>query len=293
MRALADAARWATSASLPQGDIFARLQAMPSQEIMAADSGGDDAPAAVRTIEAAYTRAYHMHGSIGPSCAVALRENDALTVWTHSQGVYPLRAAIAEMLKMPPARVQCVHVEGSGCYGHNAADDVAAYAALLARAVPGRPIRLQWMREQEHMFEPYGSAMVAKHRAGIDASGNVVAWTAEGWSGTHSTRPGDAGNLMPAWYVEEPFTQPVPEPIPLPEAAATATRFRSTRCPRCASSIASSPKCRCASRRCARSALTSTCSRSKASWTSSRVRQVPTRSRSGCATLPIGARAMS
>ena len=217
MRALASAARWATSATLPQGDVFARLQAMPSQEIVAADRSGGGIIAAARTIEATYTRAYQMHGSIGPSCAIALLDKGTLTVWTHSQGVYPLRAAIAEMLRMPPARVQCVHVEGAGCYGHNAADDAAAYAALFARAVPGRPIRLQWMREQEHAFEPYGSAMVAKHRAGIDASGNIVEWSAEGWSGTHSTRPGGAGNLMPAWYVDQPFTQPVPKPIPLPE----------------------------------------------------------------------------
>ncbi|HSC22984.1 MAG TPA: molybdopterin cofactor-binding domain-containing protein [Casimicrobiaceae bacterium] len=217
MRALASAARWATSTTLPQGDVFARLQAMPSQEIVAADRSGGGIIAAARTIEATYTRAYQMHGSIGPSCAIALLDKGTLTVWTHSQGVYPLRAAIAEMLRMPPARVQCVHVEGAGCYGHNAADDAAAYAALFARAVPGRPIRLQWMREQEHAFEPYGSAMVAKHRAGIDASGNIVEWSAEGWSGTHSTRPGGAGNLMPAWYVDQPFRQPVPKPIPLPE----------------------------------------------------------------------------
>ncbi|HEY6895310.1 MAG TPA: molybdopterin cofactor-binding domain-containing protein, partial [Rhodanobacteraceae bacterium] len=217
MRALASAARWATSTTLPQGDVFSRLQAMPSQEIVAADRSGGGIIAAARTIEATYTRAYQMHGSIGPSCAIALLDKGTLTVWTHSQGVYPLRAAIAEMLRMPPARVQCVHVEGAGCYGHNAADDAAAYAALFARAVPGRPIRLQWMREQEHAFEPYGSAMVAKHRAGIDASGNIVEWSAEGWSGTHSTRPGGADNLMPAWYVDQPFTQPVPKPIPLPE----------------------------------------------------------------------------
>ena len=95
-----------------------------------------------------------MHGSIGPSCAVALFEDDGVTVWTHSQGVYPLRAALAELLRLPPDKVRCIHAEGSGCYGHNGADDVAADAALLARAVPGRPVRVQWMREQEHGWEP-------------------------------------------------------------------------------------------------------------------------------------------
>src|SRR6266545_210214 len=88
-----------------------------------------------------------MHGSIGPSCAVALWENDGITVWTHSQGVYPLRKSLAELLRLPAGKVRCIHTEGSGCYGHNGADDVAADAALVARAVPGRPVRVHWMRE--------------------------------------------------------------------------------------------------------------------------------------------------
>ena len=216
MRALATSARWEGGTPLPSGDLFATLRALPSQEIVNADRQADAAPAA-RTLEATYTRAYQMHGSIGPSCAVGLFDNGALTVWTHSQGVYPLRASIAEMLRMPPERVRCIHAEGSGCYGHNAADDAAAHAALLARAVPGHPIRVQWMREQEHTCEPYGPAMIAEHTGGIDAKGNIVAWSGEGWSNSHSTRPGGAGNLMPAWYLATPFSQPTPKPIPMPE----------------------------------------------------------------------------
>jgi CO/xanthine dehydrogenase Mo-binding subunit len=73
------------------------------------------------------------------------------------------------------------------------------------------------MREQEHTCEPYGPAMIAKLRGGIDAAGNIVDWSVEGWSNSHSTRPGGAGNLMPAWYLEAPFAQPVPQPIPMPE----------------------------------------------------------------------------
>ena len=216
MRALATAARWETSPSLPQGDLSAAIRGLPSEEIVDAELHGDAAPAA-RSIDATYTRAYQMHGAIGPSCAVALLDDDTLTVWTHSQGVYPLRASIAEMLRMPAERVQCVHLEGSGCYGHNGADDVAAYAALFARSMPGHPIRLQWMREQEHACEPYGSAMIARHTGSVDRSGNIVDWNGESWSGTHSSRPGGAGNLMPAWYLASPFTQPRPKPIPLPE----------------------------------------------------------------------------
>jgi nicotinate dehydrogenase subunit B len=216
MRALGASARWDEHVSLPQGDLHAALQALPSQTIINADT---HAPAATpaRTLDATYRRAYQMHGAIGPSCAVALYKDDALTVWTHSQGVYPLRASIAEMLRVSPDRVHCIHAEGSGCYGHNAADDAAAHAALLARAMPGRPVRVQWMREQEHTCEPYGPAMIAKVRAGLDPGGNIVEWDFEGWSTSHSTRPGGAGNLMPAWYLASPFQQPAPQPIPMPE----------------------------------------------------------------------------
>src|SRR5207244_4144301 len=134
----------------------------------------------------------------GPARAVARYENGALTIWTHSQGVYPLRGAISELMSMAPERVHCIHMEGSGCYGHNAADDVAADAALVARAVPGTPVRVQWMREDEHAWEPYGPAMIAKVRAALDASGNVAGWQYDVWSNTHSSRPGKAGELAAA-----------------------------------------------------------------------------------------------
>jgi CO/xanthine dehydrogenase Mo-binding subunit len=171
----------------------------------------------MRVVEATYRRPYQMHGSIGPSCAVGTFENDALTVWTHSQGVYPLRKALAEMLGLAEKRVHCIHVEGSGCYGHNGADDAAADAALLARAMPGRPVRVQWMRDQEHLSEPYGPAMVGKAKAALDDTGTIVAWGYEVWSNTHTTRPGPAGNLLPARLVDPPFAAPPPRPIPMPE----------------------------------------------------------------------------
>ncbi len=157
-----------------------------------------------------------MHGSIGPSCAVGLAEGDMLTVWTHSQGVYPLRKSIAEMLRRPESQVRCIHMEGSGCYGHNGADDVAADAALLALAVPGRPVRVQWMRDDEHAWEPFGAVMLTHARASLAPDGSVSEWDYEVWSNTHSTRPGPAGNLAPARALENAFSQPAPERIPLP-----------------------------------------------------------------------------
>jgi nicotinate dehydrogenase subunit B len=167
-------------------------------------------------VEAVYHRPYQIHGSIGPSCAVALSENEMLTVWSHTQGVYPLRMSIAEMLRLPQNRVHCIHMEGSGCYGHNGADDVAADAALIGTASPGRPVRVQWMREDEHGWEPYGPAMVTQARASLDGTGTIVDWQYDVWSNSHSTRPGGAGNLMPAWHLAAPFVQPKPEPIPQP-----------------------------------------------------------------------------
>jgi len=216
MRELAASAHWDEHAALPQGDVYAALLALPSDTSVNADTHTATLSAA-KIIEATYRRAYQMHGAIGPSCAVGLLKDDALTVWTHSQGVYPLRAALAELLRMPPERVRCIHAEGSGCYGHNGADDAAAHAALLARAVPGRPVRVQWMREQEHLFEPYGPAMITKVRGGLAADGSIVDWAFDVWSNSHSTRPGGAGNLMPAWYLDPPLQQPVPKPIPMPE----------------------------------------------------------------------------
>jgi len=138
-------------------------------------------------------------------------------VWTHSQGVYPLRAAISKMLALPEEKVHCIHREGSGCYGHNGADDAAADASLIARAFPGRPVRVQWMREQEHTWEPYGPAMITKMRGELDQKGKVVAWQLEVRSNTHSSRPSRAGNLMPSWHLASPLPQPPPRALPLPD----------------------------------------------------------------------------
>ena len=136
MRALAAAAKWEETATLP--DEATVLQDAPGAA-GARYSGADLAGAGrapVKRLKARYTRPYMMHGAIGPSCAVAQLVDGTMTVWTHTQGVYPLRAALAGLLRMPPEQVRCIHVEGSGCYGHNGADDVAGDAALIARAVP-------------------------------------------------------------------------------------------------------------------------------------------------------------
>src|SRR6185436_3629619 len=167
-------------ATLPDPQqLYETIRRLPSQDTVIHEAGKAGAGAGM--IEAEYRRPYQMHAAIGPSCAVGLYCDESLTVWTHSQGVYPLRGAIAEMLAMPKERVRCVHMEGSGCYGHNGADDAGADAALIARAMPGRPVRVQWMREDEHTWEPYGPAMVSTVRAKLDGA-NIVEWQYEVWS---------------------------------------------------------------------------------------------------------------
>jgi len=217
MRALTASAVWEETAVLPTPDtIYDTLLKLPAREIHVGERHGPADPAA-RTLHARFTKPYLAHGSIGPSCAVAHMEEGKLTVWTHAQGVFPLRGGLAEMLGMKPADIRCIHVPGAGCYGHNAADDVAADAALIARAVPGRPVRVQWMREQEHNCEPYGPAMITDVKASLDASGRVVDWQYEIWSNSHNQRIDNAGRLMPSNYLSTPFTPAPPKPIPMPE----------------------------------------------------------------------------
>jgi CO/xanthine dehydrogenase Mo-binding subunit len=176
-----------------------------------------DSARGLQSYEATYTRGHLAHASIAPSCALALYRDGHLTVWTHCQGVYPLRAALARMLKLDPSAISVHHIQGPGCYGHNGADDAAADAAVIALRMPGRPIRLRWRRQEEFAFEPVSPAMVVKVRATLDASGHPADWTTEIWSGTHQGRPGGGATLLAAEALPDP--PPVPAPTDVPEAA--------------------------------------------------------------------------
>jgi CO/xanthine dehydrogenase Mo-binding subunit len=218
-RRLARSAQWQETASLPDGTDPRYLLKMKSEDEVISEKSDHAASArAARTLEAEYTRPLIAHASMAPSCAAAKFEDGGYTVWTHSQGIFPLRADLAKVLGVEESRIVVIHVEGAGCYGHNGADDVALDAALLARAVPGRPVRVQWMREDEFTWEPYGSAMVVRMSAALDAAGNVVDWTHDLWSHGHSTRPGprDGANLLAAWHLAEPVKAPRPGNPPLP-----------------------------------------------------------------------------
>ena len=218
--ALKQSARWKEAESLPpSGDALYRdliARSAPVQTV--AEKTAPSAPEPVKRLEALYTRPYQAHASIGPSCAVAQWQDGRLTVWTHSQGVFPLRADLAKALDIDAKDIRCIHAEGAGCYGHNGADDVALDAALMARAVGGRPVKLQWMREDEFSWEPYGSAMVMKLSGGLDAHGNVVAWSHEVWSYPHNTRPGSSSgvNLLAARHLAKPSAPVPPADVPQP-----------------------------------------------------------------------------
>jgi CO/xanthine dehydrogenase Mo-binding subunit len=218
--ALRQSARWKEIDALPPaGDaLYRHLMAAPAPAQMVADRTGAAAAAPVKTLEALYTRPYQCHASMGPSCAVAQWQGDALTVWTHSQGVFPLRGDLAKTFGLDPKKIRCIHAEGAGCYGHNGADDVALDAALVARATDGRPVKLQWMRDDEFAWEPFGSAMVMKLAGGIDAQGHVVAWSHEVWSYPHTTRPGSSSgvNLLAARHLATPFPPVLPADVPQP-----------------------------------------------------------------------------
>jgi nicotinate dehydrogenase subunit B len=183
---------WSQPELLPdQSQLYALMPQMPCQSVEVARSGEIDGAleAAARTLEATYEFASQAHASMAPSCAVADVRPDGAAVYSSSQNVFALRAALAPILGLAVEQVRVIHKEGGGCYGHNGADDVSADAAVLSQAV-GRPVRVQWGRADEFAWEPKGPAMVSRVRGGLDAEGNVIAWDYEVWTPTHSTRPG-------------------------------------------------------------------------------------------------------
>jgi CO/xanthine dehydrogenase Mo-binding subunit len=212
--ALNASAKWQVDKKLPTHEgIFDWLKSTKPNRVIETKNqprAGGSAP--TKTVEATYFRPYQMHASIGTSAAIAtLGADGVMLIQTHSQSVFETSVAIAKMLGLEPSKVRCQHMQGAGCYGHNMADDAAADAALLAMAVPGQPVHLQYTREQEHKWEPYGSAMVVQTKAGLDANGNVLDWDLQIWSTPHGTRPnGEPGNLLSARYLEQPFAQPTP-----------------------------------------------------------------------------------
>jgi CO/xanthine dehydrogenase Mo-binding subunit len=175
-----------------------------------------------KSIRASYSKPFIAHASIGPSCAIARLKDGKLEVWTHSQGIFGLRHELSVVLSLSLESITVNHAEGAGCYGHNGADDVALDAALLARAANGRPVKLQWMREDEFAWEPYGPAMALDLEARLDGSGSIVSWKHELWSNGHTNRPGRSPKpaLIAARHLEKAFDfAPAVDPALPPEGA--------------------------------------------------------------------------
>ncbi|WP_123023516.1 xanthine dehydrogenase family protein molybdopterin-binding subunit [Mycolicibacterium stellerae] len=190
--ALAAAASWSAGVELPDTDdlqSWLRTAETETRRIRNDGARYDDASVVVA---ATFSRPFLAHASIGPSCAIAHFDNGRLEVWSHSQGVFTLGRAIAAALELSPEAVVVQHVEGPGSYGHNAADDVAMDAALLATAIPGRHVRVQWSRGDEFAWEPFGPAMVGDVTASADGNGTITDLSYELWTNGHTARPGYA-----------------------------------------------------------------------------------------------------
>ena len=199
--------KWEQARPVPD-DIHAWLKRHVAERNIAKEKLDAQAKArGVKRVAASYTKPYIAHASIGPSCALARWNGDKLEVWSHTQGIFGLRQDLAKILRMREEDIVVNHVEGAGCYGHNGADDVALDAALLARGASARPVRLQWMREDEFAWEPYGAAMAFELEAALDASGTIVSWRHEFWSNGHTHRPGRAKlpTLTAAAHLAGPF----------------------------------------------------------------------------------------
>jgi nicotinate dehydrogenase subunit B len=169
---------WKPTPTLPDlKDIETALRANPSTPRTLIDKGDVDAAiaAAAKPMQRTYIWPYQMHGSIGPSCAVADYRDGNIRVWSGTQNPHVLRADLALLLQRPDNEIEVIRMEAAGCYGRNCADDVSADAVLLSRAV-GRPVRVQLTREQEHAWEPKGTAQLMDVNGGLNADGSVAGY---------------------------------------------------------------------------------------------------------------------
>ncbi len=208
LTALRKGATWTAGETLPDENGLAQwLKAQPSETTVIDKRTASAAREKTRTIRRQYSRPYIAHASIAPSCAMAQWSGDRVHVWTHSQGVYFLRSDLALVLKLPLENITVEHMEGAGCYGHNAADDVALDAVLLAKAAGSRPVRVLWSRADELSHAPFGAAMAIEIEADLDAAGEIVDWRHSIWGNGHTARPGRAAQpaLLAATELQHPF----------------------------------------------------------------------------------------
>ena len=202
-------ATWENARQLrPEHGDAAWLATQPAQDRR---YGDESAPADTGTVvTATYSRPFVAHAAMAPSCGLAEYRDGHLSVWSHTQGIYPLRNSIADILGLTRDQVTARHAHGAGCYGHNGADDAALDAAVIAMQIPGKCIRVQWRREEEFGYEPVSTAHTTHIRAALDANGKPVDWTTEVWAGSHVQRPIFGGNML----THEALENPPPDPRP-------------------------------------------------------------------------------
>ncbi len=177
--------KWSNWSGLPPMEqLYAVLRASKSEDEVFSQKG--DSAAALNSgkrFQAAYETPFETHGMIGPSCAVAEVRDGRAVIWSGSQYPYDVQRAAAKLLGLAPERVRVIGHGASGCYGRLSVDDAALDAACMSQAV-GAPVRVQWMREDEHGWSPKGAPMVQDLRAAIDGRGDIVAWEHEAWMTT-------------------------------------------------------------------------------------------------------------
>ncbi|HEY4740674.1 MAG TPA: molybdopterin cofactor-binding domain-containing protein [Candidatus Acidoferrales bacterium] len=208
------AVQWNPGPELPpQKDFFDHLQKQPAHDALSVDSQDVDAQlaGAASVIRATYKYPYQMHGSLGASCAVADVKSDSATVWSSTQSAYPTRSVVSKLLNMPIEKVRVIYVRGSGCYGLNGADAASFDAAILSQEV-GTPVRLQFSRQDEMMWENLGSACTVQLRACLAHDGRVVAWDRQDWVASLGNRPGydQPGNVITGMLLG--YEPELPEP---------------------------------------------------------------------------------
>jgi CO/xanthine dehydrogenase Mo-binding subunit len=218
LKRLSAAASWEAGDALPdENGLRAWIKSQPVETTPISERKAGSGRAPARTLRREYSRPYVAHASMAPSCAVAQWSGGGVRVWTHSQGVYNLRADLALVFALPPEHIVVGHMEGAGCYGQNGADDVALDAALLARAVEGRPVSLNWSRADEMAWAPLGAAQAVDIEADLDAQGEIVAWRHDVWGNGHVSRPGrgKTPTLLTATQLAKPFPRVVAANPPL------------------------------------------------------------------------------
>jgi CO/xanthine dehydrogenase Mo-binding subunit len=195
--------QWSESPSMPpMADLFTYLRSQPTDDHVLIDDGEVEKVIAssARQVTAEYHQPYHAHASIGPSCAVADVTADHATIWSSTPGPHPLRGALAQLIGLPIENVHLIHIEGAGSYGQNGADDAAADACILSKEV-GRPVRVQWTRQDEFVWEPKAPAMVMQIHAGLDMDGKITGWDYHVWSPSHVARARFPGQLVAAQLI--------------------------------------------------------------------------------------------